>query len=100
MGSALFSPDMIRRVLTLMTTPEVRQELKGLFAPLVEELWFELTPYLYLMVGLMISLFLFVVATLTLVISLLRHRPSWFPLPDAGFVSGGNNGWSEPLTCP
>jgi hypothetical protein len=65
---------LVHQCLDILKRDDVRNELKGLFMPAIELILTELAPYIYVIIGIIFSIFVMILAILILLILVLRNK--------------------------
>jgi len=68
------SDSMIVQCLEILKRDDIKYELRVLFSPVIEFIFFHLKPYLYLFLGLFVFMFLLILGILFLLIQVLRTK--------------------------
>jgi len=68
------SEPIISQCLEILKRDDIKYELRALFSPVVEFIFFHLKPYLYLFLGLFVLIFLLILGILFLLIQVLRNK--------------------------
>lgn len=66
--------NIVKQCLDLLKREDVKYQLKGLFAPIMEVILMEITPYIYTIITLVIIIFTMILAILILFILILRNK--------------------------
>jgi heme/copper-type cytochrome/quinol oxidase subunit 2 len=64
----------VQQCLDMMKSEDIKSELKKIFAPVIDILILEVTPYIYIILTLVFSIFLMILAILILLIFVLRSK--------------------------
>lgn len=65
---------IIRQCLDILKREDVKTELKLLISPIIDFIFYEMNPYIYIIIALIILLFIMILAILILLILLLRNK--------------------------
>lgn len=65
---------IIRQCLDILKREDVKTELKLLITPIIDFIFYEMNPYIYIIIALIILLFIMILAILILLILLLRNK--------------------------
>lgn len=65
---------IVRQCLDILKREDVKTELKLLFTPIIDFIFYEMNPYIYIIIALIILLFIMILAILILLILLLRNK--------------------------
>jgi hypothetical protein len=64
----------VQQCLDMMKSEDIKSEMKKIFAPVIDMLLIEVTPYIYIIMTLVFSIFLMILAILILLILVLRSK--------------------------
>jgi uncharacterized membrane protein len=64
----------VQQCLDMMKREDIKSEMKKIFAPVIDILILEITPYIYIILTLVSSIFLMILAILILLILVLRSK--------------------------
>jgi hypothetical protein len=62
----------IKQCLDILKTPDVRNEVKNLFSPVIDLILCEIYPYLYIIIFIVFLIFIFILAILGVLLYLLK----------------------------
>jgi hypothetical protein len=65
---------IVQMCLDILKRDDIKNELKLLFAPVMEFILFEINPYIYITVTLVFLIFIMILAILLILIFLLRNK--------------------------
>ena len=65
---------IVKQCLDILKQDDIKQELKLLFNPLADFIFYEINPYIYIILALIILLFIMILSILILLILLLRNK--------------------------
>ena len=68
------SETIISQCLEILKRDDIKYELRSLFSPVIEFIFFHLKPYLYLFLGLFVFMFVLILGILFLLIQVLRNK--------------------------
>lgn len=64
---------LIKQCLDILKTEDVRNEIKILFSPVTDLIFYEIYPYIYVIIFLVFLIFILMLTILILLLNLLRH---------------------------
>jgi hypothetical protein len=70
----------IKQCLDMMKSEDIKSEIKKIFAPVIDILLIEVTPYIYIIMTLVFSIFLMILAILIMLIFVLRSKNDGYKL--------------------
>jgi hypothetical protein len=65
---------LAKQCLDILKTEDVKNEVKILFTPVLDFIWNEINPYIYITVTLVFMIFIMILAILIILILLLRNK--------------------------
>jgi hypothetical protein len=65
---------IVRQCLDILKREDIKDELKLLLSPIIDFIFYEINPYIYIIISLIILLFIMILTILILLILLLRNK--------------------------
>jgi hypothetical protein len=65
---------LVQQCLDVLKREDIKLQLRSLFAPVMEVILMEITPYIYTIITLVFIIFIMILAILVLLISILRNK--------------------------
>jgi hypothetical protein len=65
---------IVRQCLDILKRQDIKDELKLLLSPIIDFIFYEINPYIYIIISLIILLFIMILTILILLILLLRNK--------------------------
>jgi hypothetical protein len=65
---------VVQQCLDILKREDIKKELKTLFTPVMEFIFYEINPYIYITVTLVFLIFIMILAILLILIFLLRNK--------------------------
>lgn len=74
---------IVHMCLDILKREDIKKEFKGLLKPVMDVIFYELTPYIYIIVALVFFMFVMMLATFILLLLFIRHRSTqtYYPYP-------------------
>lgn len=65
---------LVHQCLEILKREDIKYEFRSLVTPIMNIILYELNPYIYIIIGLVLSLFIMILAILVLLIFILRNK--------------------------
>ena len=65
---------LVQQCLVILKREDIKTELKSLCAPVIDLIFYEINPYIYIIIGIIFLIFVMILAILILLILILRNK--------------------------
>jgi hypothetical protein len=65
---------LVQQCLDILKREDIKHELKCLCMPVIDRLFYEINPYIYIVIGIIFLIFIMILAILILLILVLRNK--------------------------